>query len=105
MRFLETHVGRLPVGIAVDVKSGLKLTLFLTGLRAFINESAPGMTVWETVQHKEQPYVKIGPSSQARGDLPDEIEDLAIYYRATGRQLLLTLNEDIIKRAIDRELS
>lgn len=102
IRFLETNIGRLPVGFAVEVKSGLKLTLFLTGLRAFINESAPGMTVWETIQHREQPYVKIGPSSQARGELP--VEDLAIYYRATGRQLLLTLNEDIIKRAIDREL-
>jgi hypothetical protein len=101
-RFLETNVGRLPVGVAVEVKSGLKLTLFLTGLRAFINEAAPGMTVWQTIQHREQAYVKIGPSSQARGDLP--VDDLAIYYRATGRQLLLTLNEDIIKRAIDREL-
>jgi hypothetical protein len=102
--FLETNVGRLPVGVAVEVKSGLKLALFLTGLRAFINEAAPGMTVWETIQHKEQPYVKVGPSAQARGDFPSEIEDLAIYYRATGRQLLLTLNEDIIKRAIDRDL-
>ena len=62
------------------------------------------MTVWQTVKHKEQPYVKIAPSSQARGEIPDDLEDLAIYYRATGRQLLLTLNEDIIKRAIDREL-
>ena len=103
-RFVETHIGQLPVAVAVDVKSGLKLTLFLTGVRAFINEAAPGMTVWQTVQHKEQPYVKIAPSSQARGEIPDEIEDLAIYYRATGRQLLLTLNEDIIKRSIDREL-
>ncbi len=103
-RFVQTNIGRLPVAVAVDVKSGLKLTLFLTGVRAFINEAAPGMTVWQTVKHKEQPYVKIAPSSQARGEIPDDLEDLAIYYRATGRQLLLTLNEDIIKRAIDREL-
>ncbi|MDP7205738.1 MAG: hypothetical protein QGH11_09230, partial [Pirellulaceae bacterium] len=70
-RFIETHIGRLPVAVGVDVKSGLKLTLFLTGVRAFINEAAPGMTVWQTVQHKEQPYVKIAPSSQARGEIPD----------------------------------
>ena len=101
----EEHINEIPVGVAVDVKNGLKLAIFLTGFRAFIEESAPGMTRWDTVNYKEQGYVAIRPTQQALGDLPAEVEKLAIYYRATGKQFLLSLDEKIIQRAIDRELA
>ncbi len=55
-------------------------------------------------QHALKPYVKITPSRQARGE-NQQLEKVGLYYVATGKQFLLTLNEDLLKRAIDRELA
>ena len=62
------------------------------------------MLLGETKEHKEQPYVKISPSAEARRDEPDVPEELAVYYLASGEALILSLNESLIKRAIDRRL-
>lgn len=100
--FMSNGLGSLPVAIRAEVSDGLKLTAFLTGLRAFIEQSAPGMTKWERLTHKEQSYVKVTPTDQARATVG---EDVAIYYYASGEALTLTLNEPLLKRAIDRQLA
>ena len=102
---IEENLPLLPVGIGIGVSNGIKLTLFLTGVRAFIEQAAPGMTNWGIMKYKDQAYAVVRPSTQARGDLPPGIQDIALYYRTTGKQLLLSLNEDIIKRSIDRQLA
>ncbi len=94
---------RVPVALRVDSKSNLKLAGFLTGARAFIEQTAPGLTAWESLKYQDQAYVKIGATAQASGDgVP---EDAAIYYGVIGGALLLSPNEDIIKHAIDRQLA
>jgi len=45
--------------------------------------------------------VQVTPSPQARADAR-EVENLALYYAATGDALVLTLNEDVLKRSLDR---
>jgi len=101
-QFMERNWHRLPVALHVEVRSGLKLTAFLAGVRAFIEQSAPGMTVWETKKHNDRPYVKLSPSAQAKSD-EEMLEKLAVYYSASGDALILTLNEELLKRAIDRQ--
>jgi hypothetical protein len=101
-QFMERNWHRLPVALQVEVRSGLKLTAFLAGARAFIEQSAPGMTVWETKKHNDWPYVKVSPSAQAKSD-EELLEELAVYYAASGDALILTLNEQLLKRAIDRQ--
>jgi hypothetical protein len=103
-KFLQKNVGRIPLAIYADVSSGFKLTGFLVGLRAFVDQSAPGMTNWETLTYKDQPYVKITPSERARSR-EEELENLAVYYVASGDSLLLTPNETLLKRSIDRQLA
>ncbi|MEO2023298.1 MAG: hypothetical protein ABGX05_15865, partial [Pirellulaceae bacterium] len=99
--FFPAELHRLPVALHVDVQSGLKLTLFLAGVRAFLESTAPGMLVWETKDYQGQPYVKISPSAEARRNA-EEFEKLAVYYSASGKALVLTLNEALLKRSLAR---
>jgi hypothetical protein len=102
--FFQENLGRVPVALAVDVQSGLKLTAFLAALRAYIEQTAPGMTHWESLTYKEEPYVKITPSAKAKQE-EDELENLAVCYSASGESLIVTLSEEVLKRALDRRMA
>jgi hypothetical protein len=100
--FARANVHRFPLALNIEIKSGIKLVAFLSTVRTFIEQAAPGMTVWETLKHGEQSYVKVGPSPMARsGNVWD---NLAIYYSPSGDALVVSLSEDVVKRAIDRQL-
>lgn len=101
--FMEHNFHRLPVALHAEVSSGLKLVAFIGAIRAMIEQSAPGMTVWTPLQHNGQGYVRVTPSAEAKTDL-DELQDLAIYYLASGDGLVVTFREDLIHRAIDRQV-
>lgn len=94
---------RLPFAVQIDVSNGFKLTAFLAAARTWVEQSSPGMTTWETLKYKDQPYVKVTPTDRARGDRK-EMENLAIYYLASGDAFLITPHEGLLKRAIDRQL-
>ena len=100
--FFEENIARLPVALRVDVSNALILTAFLTSLRAFIEQTAPGMTIWETRTHKDRPYVRVAPSPQAQQD-EKFLKDLAVYYAPMPGGLTLSLNEEVIKRAVERQ--
>lgn len=102
--FMEREGWRMPLAIRADVSSGMKLTLFLGAVRAFIEQASPGMLNWETLTYQEQPYVKITPTARAVGR-SEPIRNLAVFYSASGKSLTLTLNEDVLKRAIRRDLA
>lgn len=104
--FMQHNLGRLPVGVYAEVSSALKLTAFLASVRGWIEESAPGMAAWETRTYHDQAYVRAGLSEKARSESRGEAFDTAgVYYAAMPRALIVTLNEDLLKRAIDRELA
>jgi hypothetical protein len=98
------YIGRLPIAIRAEVSNGLRLTAFLAATRAYIEQTSPGMTVWESLTYKDQPYVKVVPTERAKGQTK-ELENIAVYYVASGDALLVTLNENVMKRAIDRQLA
>jgi hypothetical protein len=100
--FVLQNFHRFPVALYVEVQSGLRLTAFLAGVRAFVEQTAPGMTVWESKEHAGQPYVKVSPSARARQNEPDLPEEAGLYYSAGGDRLLVTINEGLLHRALDR---
>jgi len=103
VEFLQANLNRVPVAVRIEVASGFRLGLFLTALKGFAESAAPGLLRWETLTHKEQPYVSIAsPMLASEDEFPD---DLRLYYLATGKQLLFTLNEAMITQAIDREIA
>ena len=71
-------------------------------MRAFVEQTAPGMVTWEALTYRDQPYVRVKPTQQARGMLGEM--ELAIYYAPAADNLTLTMNEGVLKHAIDRRL-
>jgi len=93
---------QLPIAAHIEVRSAFKLTAFLASLRAFIEQSSPGMLRWQTLKHKEMAYVKVSPSEQAIRDDPDSAR-FALYYAPTGKSLVVSMNEGTLKRSLDRQ--
>ena len=104
-KFTEKNLGRIPIGFNVEVRNPFKLTAFLAGLRAWIERTAPGMTVWSNHSHKGQGYVKIAPGQGLESDLIKEGSSaIALYYVPSPKLLTVSLSEQNIKRAIERNL-
>ena len=101
-QLIENNVSRLPIAIRADVSDGLKLTLFLASARAFIEQTAPEMLHWESLKHNDQPYVKVTPSDSARRGIGNPA-NFSLYYAASGESLMITPNEPLLKRALDRQ--
>ena len=100
--FVEENVHRLPVALQVDVSNPLKLTGFLVALRAFVEQTAPNMTTWEVLTHQEQAYVRIRPAEGVRAQ-SDLLQALALYYAVSPDGLILSLNETLIEKFLDRK--
>ncbi len=99
MEFMREQLGRLAIALHFEVKSPLRLAGFLTALRAFVNQTAPGMTFWENIEHQEATFVKITANEEFG---LDEFNDPALYYVALPGSLTLSFDEQTIRRAIDR---
>ena len=102
---MEKNFGRIPVALNVEVSNPFKLTAFLAGFRAWLEQTAPGMTVWSNHSHKKQGYVKIAPGQNLEDDLIKEgSAPVALYYAPSAKHLTVSLSEDMIKQSIDRNL-
>ncbi len=101
--FLAQHDWRIPVALRAEVSSGLKLAAFLAALRAFSDQTAPGMLHWEALTYQDQPYVKVTPTERAIGR-NERLGNVAVYYCASGEAWTVTMNENVLKRGIERDL-
>lgn len=93
----DESLTELPVLARIDVESKIKLALFLTAFKGAVEAAAPDLVDWETKQHGDQKYLAM------KGDDDDLGFRLTIYYATVGGAFLVSLNEDMLKRAIDRE--
>ena len=104
-RFLKTNYYSLPLALQVEVKNPLGLAAFLTALRSKVEETAPGMARWENVDYNGQTYVRVTPAIPQRGNNDEEDMSLvrfSVYYAVSPKSLTLTINEALLKRALDR---
>ena len=102
-KFLMAHGFALPIGLHLDSNNPLSLTAFLAGVRAFIEQSAPSLLVWETRQHEGQSYVKVRATDEARSMMAgSELGEMALYYAPAADALIVSLNEAVIQRALER---
>jgi hypothetical protein len=99
--FLEKNYPSLPVALYCEVKNPLGLTAFLATVRAFAEQTAPRMTVWENLEYSGQAYVKVSAGEAMQEESGPT--NLCIYYAVTPRSLVLTLSETVLKRALDRQ--
>ena len=103
--FTEKNLGNIPLGMNVEIRNPFKLTAFLAGLRAWIEQTAPGMTVWTNHSHEGQGYVKISPGKGLEdGLLSEGSAPIALYYVPAPKLFTISLSETIIKQTIERNL-
>lgn len=99
--FLKQKGYALPIGLYVESTSALKLAAFMTGVRAAVDQSAPNMAIWETIQQNGRSYVKVTGAEETRRDTA-ELQNLALFYATTPKGLLVSLNEGVVQRGLDR---
>jgi hypothetical protein len=98
--FLSKEYPRIPLALHFEVTDGVKLALFLSAVRAFVEQSAPDLVSWETRKHGDHAYVRI---AQREGNAPGgPSRPLQVFYAATPRALVVSLSEDVVKRHLDR---
>jgi hypothetical protein len=93
---------RPPIVLRADVASRLRLDNLLRALQEYIEGEWPRATEWETRFHRGQSYVKVSPTSrveQSHVPLP-----ITLYYATPGDVLLVAVQEEVLLKAIDREL-
>lgn len=101
---LNKHIGRVPIGLVVEIKDSLRLVTFLVSLRMFIEQTAPQMTRWETVDYHNASYVRVATVDKMLAPLGID-ENLSLYYAISPDSLTITLNEALLKRSIDRRIA
>ncbi|NOT31293.1 MAG: hypothetical protein HOP15_12680, partial [Planctomycetes bacterium] len=92
---VQSELNRIPLAVEIAVRSPLKLALFMTSLRAFVDGSAPGMTNWKERVVGERRFVEIG--SAGLGD------EFALFYATMPTALILALHEPTLLAAMERE--
>lgn len=105
--YIWKHLGDMPVAIYVDVANAVKLTAMMTAVRTMVDQTAPGMTLWEPLSYRDEPYVRVRPTERARRDLRGAVPEAArpyLYYTFSADGLLLTPCEPLLKRYLDRVL-
>jgi hypothetical protein len=100
-KFFEANYHRVPIALHCEVKNALGLATFLTTLRGFVEQTAPGLTTWQTAEHNGRPYVKITGPRSGRPD--DVLAKTTICYASTPNSFILTLDESLLKRALERQ--
>ncbi|MHC4452902.1 MAG: hypothetical protein ACYS0E_22635, partial [Planctomycetota bacterium] len=96
--FVEANLHRLPMLVHIDVVNPLLAGIFMAGLRTFVENTAPGYTSWTNRKHGEVEYVRVEAGEQ----MDDELKDFALHYATLKGSLIIGINEDVFKRALDR---
>ena len=96
------RIARLPLALHVELKDAGRMKDYLAGAEQWAQQSYPGYSKWEAIEHNGQSYVKITPTEQTVKDKP-WLKAAALCFANTGKALVLTPREDLLKRAIDRQ--
>jgi hypothetical protein len=100
--FMTKNWTRLPVGVHVPVTDAAKLALFLSAVRFYSDQSAPDLAIWQNREHHDQRYVRVAERGEG-APRPDNRPTLELYYAATPRGLVVSFNEQVVTRYIDRQ--
>ena len=99
-------IGKFPLYAAAEVKNPAMLVATLTAIRGMLGEVAPGWVEWgEVSKHRDLPIVRVGMSKTApllpNRDIADAV---ALHYVQTGTAVVLALDVETLKVAVDHLL-
>jgi hypothetical protein len=98
--FIEPNLHRIPVALQVGVSGALEAAAFLASLRGFVEQTAPGLLAWENKTHAGRTWVRIGAAKPEADGVP---RNLGLHYAVDGKRLLITLDEELMRRALARD--
>ncbi len=99
---MAERIGRLPLALLVELKDAERMKAYLSGAEQWAQESYPGYSRWETQEYHGQPYVKITATDKTLAEQP-RLKGAALCFVNTGKALVITAREDLLRRAIDRQ--
>lgn len=88
-------ISKAPVAVRIGSTSRLKLALFMTAVKASVGSAAPDAARWETRKRGDRSYVVVSGNEGAVG--------FQICYATLPNALLISLTEESLLRAMDRE--
>jgi hypothetical protein len=94
-------VANIPIAFRAESTDLVKLTALINTL---LREFLPNAYTSDTLQHQEQSYVKLSPTEKLRDDFHLD-DDFAIYYATMPDAFVITLNQDVMKHALERYVS
>ncbi|MGB1015491.1 MAG: hypothetical protein ACPG4T_15245, partial [Nannocystaceae bacterium] len=101
---LWRRLGKFPGFVAAEVQNPGPLVATLAGLKAMMNDVAPGVIEWEAFStHGEVPIVRIRMNPSMPMLLRrEQAEAVAIYYALLGPSFVASPNPETLRRMIDR---
>ncbi len=90
-------ISKAPVALRIGSNSRLKLALFMTGVKAAAASAAPDAVRWETRKRGDRSYVVVSANEIG---VPAGFQ---ICYATLPKALLVSLTEESLLRAMDRE--
>ena len=93
---------QLPIAVHIPVTDAAKLALFLNAVRFYADQTAPNLVIWQNREHHGQRYVRVVQKEDGVPRRPEDGPPLAIYYAPTPHGLVVSLNEQVVTRFIDR---
>jgi hypothetical protein len=102
--FYRKNWQRIPIAVEIESIDPQKLTVFLDVLRAFLDKIMPETLIWDSFIYRDQTYVQVKFTENARHKYANDV-DAALYSAPIDGVWILTPREDVLKRAIDRQLA
>ena len=96
---LFDSIPNLPLVLTAEVKDPVALALFLTGVRAKVEDTALGSVTWTRGKHRDVETMTLGGLEGFMGG-----PSIKVRYTIVDGLLVVTLREDLLHRAIDRVL-
>ena len=96
-------IQRIPGFIMLDVRDGLALAATLSGLRKYVEDTAPGMVSWGNtpLTYRDTPIVVITESQNSPAPAPDR---LRILYTTVKGKLIIALEQETLEAQMDAVL-
>jgi hypothetical protein len=92
---LQVDANDVPLVVCFDVQSPVRLAAFLGGIRAFAEETTPGILSWEDMEENGQRFVRIGADEAGIGDV-------SVYYATLSDAWILSLKKEALLQSLER---
>ncbi len=98
-------LSKMPVYVAVGVRNPVAAAIAITAVRAFAEETLPGMIEWsEAGKHRGVGIARIGFNQKEDSFFGSTFEGIELFYSIAGGALVVSPSELVVRKIIDQRL-